>query len=306
MATFLRRKFAGLMKKDDTPPSLTLTRPEGPITFSKKELQRYTQLLMMLDNDADEQVGGAEGAMFLRRSGLSNEQLREVWRLASGGTSKQRLGREEWLIACKLVAAVQFKGVEPSVASVVGDAVPIADFHYGSAADVDVEGLPEVPHTAVKIVVTNPTSFGSGLSKHTRYSVITTTTLPHLPRREMTVWRRFSDFEWLHHRLSLTYPAAIIPIFPEKRMVGNTVSTHAEQPTTFKSELLQHDGLQDDSFVSQRMSALENYMNKIVTHPALTTSMDLLVFLDATDDGLEAAKWCASRVKLSLLISCIC
>ena len=74
----------------------------------------------MLDNDADEQVGGSEGAMFLRRSGLSNEQLREVWRLASGGTSKQRLSREDWLIACKLVAAVQHKGVEPAVASIVG------------------------------------------------------------------------------------------------------------------------------------------------------------------------------------------
>jgi len=84
MTTFLRRKLGGLMKKDDTPPSLTLSRPEGTIVFSKKEVQRYTQLLTMLDGDADEAVGGSEGAMFLRRSGLNNDQLREVWRLASG------------------------------------------------------------------------------------------------------------------------------------------------------------------------------------------------------------------------------
>jgi len=36
----------------------------------------------------------------------------------------------------------------------------------------------------------------------------------------MTVWRRYSDFEWLHKRLSTVYPAAIIPLFPEKRCVS--------------------------------------------------------------------------------------
>ena len=65
-------------------------------------------------------MGGAEGALFLRRSGLTNEQLREVWRLASGGVSKQKLELHDWLVACKLVAAVQHKRVEPNIASVIG------------------------------------------------------------------------------------------------------------------------------------------------------------------------------------------
>jgi hypothetical protein len=225
MTTFLRRKLGGFMKKDETPPTLSLSRPEGTIVFSKKEVQRYTQLLTMLDGDSDEAVGGGEGAMFLRRSGLNNDQLREVWRLASGGTSKAKLGRDDWLIACKLVAAVQHKGVEPVMSAVVGtEILPLADFHYDLSAEIDTGGAAaEVPAAAIKVTVTNPTQHGSGLSRHVKFNVITTTSLPTFPRPSMSVWRRFSDFEWLHKRLSTTFPAAIIPVFPEKRLMGNTV-----------------------------------------------------------------------------------
>jgi len=54
-------------------------------------------------------IGGVEGAGFLRRSGLTNEQLREVWRIASGGVSKLKLEKTDWLVACKLIAAVQVR-----------------------------------------------------------------------------------------------------------------------------------------------------------------------------------------------------
>ena len=55
------------------------------------------------------------------------------------------------------------------------------------------------------------------------------------------MWRRYSDFEWLHKRLSTVYPAAIIPIFPEKRMLNNT----------------------DEAFVSTRTAALAAYTDKV-------------------------------------------
>lgn len=96
-------------------------------------------------SDADEALGGAEGALFLRRSGLNNEQLREVWRLASGGTSKQKLDRSDWNVACKLVAATQSKGVEPSMMAVVGtEPLPLADFHYDIDPDVELEMAAEI------------------------------------------------------------------------------------------------------------------------------------------------------------------
>lgn len=289
-------------------------------------------------SDADDALGGAEGALFLRRSGLSNEQLREVWRLASGGTSKQKLDRPDWYVACKLVAATQAKGVEPSMMAVVGtEPLPLADFHYDVDPDVELDaaasevavraggavglcgpglacsarvgggGRPRLaPHVApasdarppvlprpashtlprspppqpeaIRVTVGNPTAYGSGLAKHTRYHVLTNTELPTFPKKELAVWRRFSDFEWLHKRLSTVFPAAIIPLFPEKRMVGNS----------------------DDAFIAARCAALTTYVDKVAHHHALSASLDLLVFLDASDAGLEAVGsvaglWAAPR-----------
>ena len=59
MATFLRRKLGKLMEKDVTPPSMTITRPEGGVVLTKKELQRYTWLFAMLDRWGE--GGGVRG-----------------------------------------------------------------------------------------------------------------------------------------------------------------------------------------------------------------------------------------------------
>jgi hypothetical protein len=66
--------------------------------------------------------------LFLRRSTLPTDQLREVWRLASGGTSKAKLEKNDWLVACKLVAAIQSKGGEPNISVILNtyEAFPIA------------------------------------------------------------------------------------------------------------------------------------------------------------------------------------
>lgn len=154
----------------------------------------------MIDSNSDSIIGGAEGATFLRRSGLTTEQLREVWRLASGGVSKPQLDKNDWLVACKVVAAVQGKGGEPNLLAVVGPQADVgfADFGYGHEPAVDAELPVDISAAAIKVTVSNPSSFGSGLAKHTRYNVATSTSLEHFPRHDMSVWRRYSDFEWLH------------------------------------------------------------------------------------------------------------
>jgi hypothetical protein len=72
MATFLRRKLTQLneVRKGKTDQACTFMRPEGSVTFSAKESSRYGMLMTMLDSDTDGQIGGLEGASFLRRSGL--------------------------------------------------------------------------------------------------------------------------------------------------------------------------------------------------------------------------------------------
>jgi hypothetical protein len=72
MATFLRRKLTQLneVRSKGKAESVTFMRPEGSVTFSAREASRYGMLMTMLDSDTDGQIGGLEGASFLRRSGL--------------------------------------------------------------------------------------------------------------------------------------------------------------------------------------------------------------------------------------------
>ena len=72
MATFIRRGLTKLVEsqKAPKPAALTLARPEGSVTLSAREAARYGLLMTMLDSDGDNEIGGMEGASFLRRSGL--------------------------------------------------------------------------------------------------------------------------------------------------------------------------------------------------------------------------------------------
>ena len=61
MATFLRRQLQKLGRKDETPTTLTINRPEGGnVTLAKIELQRYSMLHAVLDSDMDGEVGGMQ------------------------------------------------------------------------------------------------------------------------------------------------------------------------------------------------------------------------------------------------------
>ena len=62
--------------------------PTGQIAFTPAEGDVFTKLALMLDVAGDDSIGGRHGAMFLRRSGLSKDQLRDLWKLACGGKSK--------------------------------------------------------------------------------------------------------------------------------------------------------------------------------------------------------------------------
>ena len=330
MATWLKRKLKKVMAKDETPVSMSISTAEGAVTLSKKEVQRYTLLHLMLTSDMSGEIGGAEGAAFLMRSGLPKDALHTVWKLASGGKSKARLTKEDFFVACKLVAAAQVEGQVSMGPLLSGMPLDLADFHYGVTPDGSLGGADgeasEFPATAIKITLSNPQSFGSGMDKHTKYQVSTSTSLAHFPRKEIQVWRyvaallsaratgrgvakgflpslstppvhplpfhpptlntqhttttttttharthshrRFSDFVWLNTRLSITYPAAVIPPFPAKRVVNNS----------------------DPEFVRARQTALEVYLERVARHPRMGTSLDLIVFLDANESGLEAAK----------------
>ncbi len=191
----IKRGLKKLMSKDETPDRYSISRESGSVMFSRRELQRYTLLHTMLDSDMDGEIGGMEGASFLRRSGLDDASLSTVWRLASGGTSKAKLTRDDFLVACKLVALSQSRGggeltMLPLLAN---EPIGIADFHYDVAPDSSLGGAAagetELPRASIGISIGNPTTFGSGMDKHTRFNVTTTTSLSLFPRKDMNVWR---------------------------------------------------------------------------------------------------------------------
>lgn len=81
---------------------------------------------------------GRPGATFLRRSGLTNDQLREIWRLACGGRSKPQLTKDDWFVAMKLVALVQTTGAISMDPLFAGEPVPFPNLSLNSDADTSV------------------------------------------------------------------------------------------------------------------------------------------------------------------------
>ena len=78
MATYIRRGLTRLVEsqKAPKPAALTFARPEGTVTLNAREAARYGMLMTMLDSDGDNEIGGMEGASFLRRSGLDVGEAR--------------------------------------------------------------------------------------------------------------------------------------------------------------------------------------------------------------------------------------
>lgn len=250
------------------PKFVHLTVPEGTLQISLDEQAYFNDLFDVVDNDGDDQIAGAEGALFLSRSGLTRDQLREVWRLSCGGVSKPRLNRDNWSIACKIVAQAQTTGVCDLGPLLEHKPTRLPQFQFDVKPVADQSPLPPLPPAAIKVQVGTPVSVGSALTKHIEYTVSTSTSLPQFPVKEMSVMRRYSDFLWLHGRLCTVFPGCLIPRFPEKKMVGNM----------------------DASFVEDRRAALENYIDKVAHHSRLVTSVDLMVFFGASPKAFLAAR----------------
>lgn len=326
--------------KQGEPAGWVLKLTKGRVPFTRKEGDYYDGLFEMLDTGGDGTVAGTEGAMFLRRSGLGTDLLREVWRISSGGKSRSSLKRENWFLAMKLVALAQKTGEASIDALVTADALELAEFGIDCDADLSVRcvgpcqcrgrvrirardaatslarSLPEaaatlsargshpclrlpatthvpvttprntLPHTttpadaqlgdpskviatrAIRVAVGNPTHAGAGISKHTLFTVSTTTSLDVFPRKDMAVARRYSDFVWLHQRLCYVFPGVIIPPVPAKKLVGNM----------------------EESFIEERRSGLEEYINRVVHHPRLVKALEVQVFLGSSARGFKALR----------------
>lgn len=150
------------------------------------------------------------------------------------------------------------------------------------------------------VLVVEPTTVGSWLLPYTRYAVIsiakhpgskqqqqnkgegiggehnaldpfhaakTWVTLRHVaaPSSSVKVYRRYSDFVWLHHELHRQFPFEVVPSIPGKQLFFN----------------------KDKEFVGDRMRALQAFVREILRHPVLATTEFVRAFLLSTTEELE-------------------
>ncbi|CAG8826761.1 16259_t:CDS:2, partial [Dentiscutata erythropus] len=79
---------------------------------------------------------------------------------------------------------------------------------------------------------------------------------------QVTVERRFSQFEWLYNRLVVKFGALVLPPLPEKQYTGRF----------------------NEEFIEKRRSALERFINRLARHPVIRYSDILTHFLSCNDD----------------------
>ena len=116
----------------------------------------------------------------------------------------------------------------------------------------------------MEIAVTDPRVRAAkkklGRTKQTiLFRIVVNTDLPKYVTPEEPVYRRYTQFRWLHAKLGEKYPGVARPPFPAKLKVGG---------------------------LEPRRSGLERYMRRLVSEPSFLLSTELQIFLTATDDGM--------------------
>ncbi|KAL6503777.1 hypothetical protein OROGR_025700 [Orobanche gracilis] len=128
---------------------------------------------------------------------------------------------------------------------------------------------PLVSSNYLKISVSDPQreheisgSLVPGGNTYFSYLITTFTNRPEFNGTEFNVRRRFKDVVALADRLAENYRGFFIPLRPDKSVVEGQV-------------------MQTNEFVEQRRAALEKYLRRLASHPVITTSEELRVFLVA-------------------------
>ncbi|XP_032828605.1 sorting nexin-3 [Petromyzon marinus] len=134
------------------------------------------------------------------------------------------------------------------------------------------------PSNFLEIDVSSPQTVGVGRTRFTSYEVRMKTNLPIFKLKEATVRRRYSDFEWLKNELERD-SKIVVPPLPGKAFT---------RLLPFRGD----DGIFDDSFIAERRSGLEQFINKIAGHPLAQNERCLHMFLqdETIDKGYVPGK----------------
>ena len=117
----------------------------------------------------------------------------------------------------------------------------------------------------LKIEICNPETNGRGRNRYIDYEVKMSTNIPVFKYQECSVRRRYRDFLWLKNELERDTRIRIPP-FPGKAW---------KLQLPFRRD----DGLLGQDFIEHRRRGLENFINKIASHPLAQNEKCLHVFL---------------------------
>ncbi|KUF91477.1 Epidermal growth factor receptor substrate 15 [Phytophthora nicotianae] len=225
----------------------------GTIKFHSEEGVLYSRLFHIVDTDADGYIGGTEGAAFIRRARLMNDANREIWRLASGGKSQEKLNKDCWFVAMKLVALVQSTGKCQMQSLYSGDPLPLADFQLEQPVDnvvrlIIVLKLPEETaadfERSFVVSVSTPVVVGSGYSRYTQYVIST--------KNEMCSHEKLS--QTLELQIVLTASTEGLIAGKELLKVASIAATYVPTPASVSSLW---SSLKDGVFLSSNVQQVE-------------------------------------------------
>ena len=117
------------------------------------------------------------------------------------------------------------------------------------------------------------------------FKVTTTTDDIRYAARNFFVRRRYRDFVWLRSRLTIEFPGTIVPPLPPP-----------DKP--YKGELKSF----SNEFVARRQAGLELFLRRVAAHRILSTSGDLLTFLEAKVWELQTAKNASAPTWMSSVV----
>lgn len=127
------------------------------------------------------------------------------------------------------------------------------------------------PSNFLEIDVFDPQIVGVGRNRYTTYEVRMKTNLPIFKLKDSCVRRRYSDFEWLKNELERD-SKIVVPPLPGKAL---------KRQLPFRGD----EGLFEESFIEERRSGLEQFINRIAGHPLAQNERCLHMFLQ--EEGID-------------------
>ncbi|TGZ75231.1 hypothetical protein CRM22_000496 [Opisthorchis felineus] len=142
------------------------------------------------------------------------------------------------------------------------------------------EGIPSRYTRTCNVFISRYRKFVSTYDTFVLFRIITETRKPEYPGGHFEVERRYSDFEWLHSRLTQLHPSLFIPPLP-----GKMLTTALDRFS--------------DNFLRPRALGLQLFLARLSRHPILFVSPDVIGFLTLLREDFD--KYRSSHAPVGLL-----